>query len=170
MSELVINGLARKRADLAGEIEHTQARLRTLVADVGSLDAAIRVFNPDYKVQAIKSKAFRPSREGIKRGEVSRAILDILRQASAALTTRQVAERVTPGADARVMKRTVKRVGLALSRQRQQLAVGQRTEQVLDGLQRGAVFQAVPGEERLGGVDDHHGMLTRADESEGGDP
>ena len=42
----------------------------------------------------------------------------------------------------------------------EQLAVGQRGEQVLDGLQRGAVFEAVPGEERLGGVDDHHGERT----------
>ena len=43
----------------------------------------------------------------------------------------------------------------------EQLAVGQRGEQVLDGLQRGAVFQAVPGEERFGVVGHHHGRLPQ---------
>jgi hypothetical protein len=117
MSELVVSGLVRKRAELAGEIEHTQARLRTLMADVGSLDGAIRVFDPEYKVQAIKPKAFRPSR-GVQRGEVSRAILAILRETGEPLTTREVAEHIAPGADAKTMKHTVKRVGLALVRQR----------------------------------------------------
>ena len=36
MSELVMNGLLWKHAELVGEIEHTRARLRTLVAEVGS--------------------------------------------------------------------------------------------------------------------------------------
>ena len=43
----------------------------------------------------------------------------------------------------------------------EQLAIGQRGEQILDGLQRGAVFQAVPGEERFGTVDDHHERQSR---------
>jgi hypothetical protein len=108
----------RKRGELAGEIQHTEDRLRRIIADVASLDGAIRVFNPDYKVEAIKAKTFRQSQEGAKRGEVSRAILGIVREASGPLTTREIAERVTPGADAQTMKRTVKRVGLALMRQR----------------------------------------------------
>ena len=43
----------------------------------------------------------------------------------------------------------------------EQLAIGEGGEQILDGLQRGTVFEGVPGEQRLGGVDDHHGRLTR---------
>jgi hypothetical protein len=35
----------------------------------------------------------------------------------------------------------------------EQLAIGQGGQQIFDGLQRGAIFQAVPGEEGLGGVD-----------------
>jgi hypothetical protein len=119
MSELVVNGLVRKRAELAGEIDHTQARLRTLMTDVGSLDAAIRVFDPEYKVQEIRAKPFRLSRRG-QRGEVSRTVLTILREANEPLTTRSVAEHITPDADAKTMKQTVKRVGLTLARQRRQ--------------------------------------------------
>ena len=38
----------------------------------------------------------------------------------------------------------------------EQLAVGQGGEEILDGLERGAVFESVPGEEWFGGVNDHH--------------
>ena len=41
----------------------------------------------------------------------------------------------------------------------EQLAIGQGREQILDGLQRGAVFEGFPIEQRLGGVDDHHGRV-----------
>src|SRR5262249_23117243 len=37
-----------------------------------------------------------------------------------------------------------------------EFAVGQGGEEILDGLQRGAVFEAIPGEERLGFVKDQH--------------
>ena len=43
----------------------------------------------------------------------------------------------------------------------EQFAIGQRGEKILDRLERRTVFEAVPGEQRLGRVDDHHGRLTR---------
>ena len=39
----------------------------------------------------------------------------------------------------------------------EELGIGQGREQILDGLQRGAVFERFPIEERLGRVEDHHG-------------
>jgi hypothetical protein len=120
--ETVINGLVSKRAELAGEIEHTEAKLHTLLADVGSLDAAIWVFNPDYKVEGIKAKRFQ-TRKQTGRGEMSRAIFEILRQASEPLTTREVSEHVAPGANTAELKHVVKRVGLALHRQKERGAV-----------------------------------------------
>src|SRR5262249_35292785 len=39
----------------------------------------------------------------------------------------------------------------------EQLGIGQGGQQILDGLQRGAVFERPPIEQRLGGVEDHHG-------------
>ena len=43
----------------------------------------------------------------------------------------------------------------------EQLGVGQGGEQILDGLQRGAVFERLPIEQGLGGVEDHHGRGHR---------
>jgi len=43
MSEHVISGLARKRAELAGEIEATHKRLSQMIADLGNIDATLWV-------------------------------------------------------------------------------------------------------------------------------
>jgi hypothetical protein len=39
MNELVLNGLVKRRAQLAGDIENTHETLRKLVLDLESLDA-----------------------------------------------------------------------------------------------------------------------------------
>jgi len=38
--------LIAKRAELAGEIEHTQDQLRQLVIDLDHIDASIHIFDP----------------------------------------------------------------------------------------------------------------------------
>jgi hypothetical protein len=55
-NEHVLGGLTRKRAEIAGQIEHTQATLRKLVIDLDAIDAAIRIFDPDADIGAIKAK------------------------------------------------------------------------------------------------------------------
>src|SRR5262249_37271255 len=42
----------------------------------------------------------------------------------------------------------------------EELGIGEGGEQILDGLERGAVFERLPIEQRLGGVEDHHGRGT----------
>jgi hypothetical protein len=41
MNEFVLNGLVKRRAELAGEIERTHEALRKMVLDFESLDATI---------------------------------------------------------------------------------------------------------------------------------
>ncbi len=48
------------------------------------------MFEPDYQVESIKPKAFRPPEDCSKRGEMSRRILDILRKAAPPMTTRDI--------------------------------------------------------------------------------
>ena len=43
----------------------------------------------------------------------------------------------------------------------EQLGIGQGREQILDGLQGGAIFERLPVEQRLGRVEDHHGRGPR---------
>jgi hypothetical protein len=54
MNETVINGLVKRRAALAGEIEAMHETIRKMVADLEALDSTIAQFHPDFKVETIK--------------------------------------------------------------------------------------------------------------------
>lgn len=119
MNEFVLNGLVKRRAQLAGDIENAHETLRKMVLDLESLDATILQFDPTYRVEAIKAKAFRPPKDWSNRGQMSRIILSILRQAAEPLTTRDIAlqllvERALDKSDQRLLRLMTKRVGVAL--------------------------------------------------------
>jgi len=79
--QYIISGLVRKRAHSAGDIENTHTRLREMVQELEHLDATLLLFDPDYQVEGIKPKAFRPPTDWSNRGQMSRIVLSILRQA-----------------------------------------------------------------------------------------
>ncbi|MFD0985657.1 hypothetical protein [Methyloligella solikamskensis] len=119
----VITALVKKRALLAGDIENAHERLRQMVQDLENLDNTLRLFDPDYQVEAIKPKAFRPPKDWSNRGEMTRICLSILRQAAEPLTTRDIAlqlliERALDKNDQRLLRLMTKRVGVALRGQR----------------------------------------------------
>lgn len=124
----VLKGLVTKRADLAGEIERTQEALQCMIRDLENLDATIRLFDADYQVEAIKPKTFRPPADWAKRGQMTRIILNVLRQAAEPLTTRDIAfqlmqERALDLEDLRFLRLMTKRCGVALRLQRDKGAV-----------------------------------------------
>ncbi len=115
----VISALVKRRAELAGQIEATHEALRKMVLDLENLDATIQQFDPNYQVEAIRPKAFRPPKDWSNRGQMSRIILSILRQAAEPLTTRDIAlqllvERALDKNDLRLLRLMTKRVGVAL--------------------------------------------------------
>ena len=91
MVNYVIAGLVKRRAHVAGEIERTHEYHRKLLTDLESLDATIVQLDPDYQVEPIKPKAFRPPKNWSNWGPMTRIILSILRQAAEPLTTRDIA-------------------------------------------------------------------------------
>jgi hypothetical protein len=124
MSELVVAGLVKRRAQLAGDIENAHNAIRQMVLDLESLDATILQFDPDYRVEAIKPKGFRPPSDWSNRGGMSRIILSVLRQAAEPLTTRDIAlqllvERALDKSDQRLLRLMTKRVGVSLRGQRE---------------------------------------------------
>src|SRR6202000_2119835 len=123
MNELVLNGLVKRRAQLAGDIENAHEALRKMVLDLESLDATIVQFDPSFRVEAIKPKAFRPPKDWSNRGQMSRICLSILRQAAEPLTTRDIAlqlltERALNREDQKLLRLMTKRVGVSLRIQR----------------------------------------------------
>ncbi|MEX0851813.1 MAG: hypothetical protein WD036_00805 [Bauldia sp.] len=123
MDTFVLSGLVKKRAQLAGDIENAQTDLQRMIRDLENLHATIRLFDADYDIPAIKPKSFRPPDNWSKRGEMTRIILNVLRQASEPLTTRDVAfqvmaERALDTGDVRLLRLMTKRCGVALRYQR----------------------------------------------------
>lgn len=89
----VLHALTRKRAELAGLIEHNQLQLRHLIAELDHIDAAIRIFNPTIDIGSIRAKPV-PPRHAAFKGEVTRIVLDSLRHADVPLTSRDIAMRL----------------------------------------------------------------------------
>jgi hypothetical protein len=86
----VLHALTRKRAEIAGQIEHNQLSLRHLIAELDHIDAAIRIFNPAIDIAAIRSKPV-PPRHAAFKGEVTRIVFRSLREAGGPLTSRDIA-------------------------------------------------------------------------------
>lgn len=118
-NEHVISGLIRKRADLAGEIERTQHALRKLVMDLDAIDQAIRIFDPNADLGAIKPHSY-PHKHAAFRGEMMRFVLDSLRTANGKpITTKEIALVVAKGRglredDAELLNTLRKRVGACI--------------------------------------------------------
>lgn len=86
----VLHALTRKRAEIAGQIEHNQLTLRRLIGELDHIDAAIRIFNPDIDIGSIPSKPV-PPRHAAFKGEVTRTVFRALREAKQPLTSRDIA-------------------------------------------------------------------------------
>lgn len=115
----IINGLVKKRAKLAGDIENTKDSLKALAESLEKLDAVILMFDPDYRIEGIKPKTMRAAEDWAQRGEMSRLAIDTLRQAREPLTARDVAInlmelRGLDQADPKLLRKMTKRVGAAL--------------------------------------------------------
>jgi hypothetical protein len=127
VTDYVLAGLVKRRAELAGEAEAIRARLARIATDLGHLDATIRLFDPDFNVTAIRAK--RPRGPGVAgRGEMARLVLGVLRDAPGPMATAGVVERVMAArdmqaGDAKARRAAAKRVGMALGRQRENGAV-----------------------------------------------
>lgn len=119
----MITGLVRRRAEIAGELQAAHEMISKLVRDLAALDAALAVVAPDMEVEAIRPKMFRPPDDWANRGQMSRLVLTILRQARDPLTTREIAaqmilERGLDAGDRKLLPLMVRRVGSALRHQR----------------------------------------------------
>ncbi len=113
-NEHVLSGLLRKRAEIAGLLENAQAEMRRLVIDLDSVDATIRLFNPDINLEEIRPKPL-PPRHAAYKGEVARIVLGALRTAHHPMTAEELAmhvmaERDLNTSDARLRKTIMKRV------------------------------------------------------------
>ena len=122
MTDYVLAGLTKRRAELSSEAETLRSRLAQIATDVGHLNAVIRQFDPDYDLASIRPKRARPD-DASGRGEISRFILQVLREATEPVATHDVVRRLMTERgqdvnDRQLLRLTMKRVGMAFSRQK----------------------------------------------------
>jgi hypothetical protein len=94
----VLHALVRKRAELDGRIEERRAELRALLVEIDHVDGTIRVFNPDIDITGIRPRPAR-ARLAADHGEVTRIVIDALREACEPLTSRELAISVMQARD-----------------------------------------------------------------------
>ncbi len=94
MTDYALEALKKKRAEMTGEIALCHARLSKLSEDLEHLDATLRLFAPDFVAESILPKVFAPPKSWSKRGEMSRAVLSILRVAKGPQTAREIASQI----------------------------------------------------------------------------
>jgi hypothetical protein len=122
-NEHVLADLIRKRAEVAAALEEAQSRVRRLTADMESVDATIRMLEPNIDLAAIRPKAL-PPRHVAHHGEVMQAIFDALRGTGEPLTTNDLTMRVMASrslntSDAPLVRTMQKRVGAAMRQLRE---------------------------------------------------
>lgn len=122
MTDYALEALKRKRAEMTGEIARCQAKVQQLSADLEHLDATLRLFAPDFVAESVLPKVFVPPKSWSKRGEMTRAVLSILRIAKGPLTTREIASMIVQqrglGDDKGILDVMTRRVGTVLRAKR----------------------------------------------------
>jgi hypothetical protein len=91
MTDYMVTGLVKRRAELAGEMKATQEALSQMARDLETLDAAIKLVAPELDIPAIAPKMVRPPDDWSRRGEMSRVVFGIMRAANKPLTSREIA-------------------------------------------------------------------------------
>ena len=90
----VIDALRDKRSELAGMANRLEQELAACRASLTHLDATMRLFDPDIRPEAIRSRQLRVRNAWFRPGECLRLIYDVLRDAAKPMTTRELVERI----------------------------------------------------------------------------
>ena len=89
---LVVSGLVAKRAELVGEVEHHRQALHRLGEELGHLDATIRLFDPNYELEAVQPRKRGQRTQWFRPGECQRLVLEALRDAAQPLSGHALAQ------------------------------------------------------------------------------
>ncbi len=92
-SNPVLSGLIRKRQEVATDLDAAQSRVKQLILDIDALDATLRLFQPDIDLEVVRVRPM-PRRHEAHRGDTSRLIASLLREAAEPLSHREIAQRV----------------------------------------------------------------------------
>jgi len=120
MANLTVNGLIKKRSEIAGRIQAIHEEAGRLIAALDHIDQTLRIFDPEIDFEVLPVKALPPPNAAF-RGEFQRSLLEMLRgvqrwQTTDELAVKVMVQRRMNEADRALRVLTRKRVGHALKR------------------------------------------------------
>lgn len=86
-----LHALTRKYAEIAGQIDHARSKVQELTTDLVHVENVIRIFDPDIDISRIRAKHV-SVRDPATNGEMTRILLDALRDSAQPLTPRELTE------------------------------------------------------------------------------
>ncbi len=123
MTDYLLEGLKKTRADITGEIARCHALMAKLCEDLEHVDGVLARLAPDFVAESIRPKVFVPPKSWSKRGEMTRTLLSFLRVAKGPLTARELASMVIAQRgidhDPGILNVMTRRVATALRDQRE---------------------------------------------------
>lgn len=88
-----LSALVLLRNEFAGKISTLQQELNRINSEVDTLDAAIKIVDPSFKLTTLRAKRTRSKNVFFaKHGEASRFVLETLRESSTTLSTTEITE------------------------------------------------------------------------------
>lgn len=93
-NKYALAALRERRAEIAGEIESIDRRLRFLRTSLVNLDGTLRLFDPEFDPKAIPPKRSYKRSKTFGGGKLNRMILDALRKAGEPISTAEVTQSV----------------------------------------------------------------------------
>ena len=87
----VISALVKKRAELRGDIIHYKQLIATLDKDLQTIDATIKIFEPDYKFGSEKIVNKHRNRF-FNNGEAKVLVLEVLKNCNLPISTDKIAD------------------------------------------------------------------------------
>jgi hypothetical protein len=113
MSEdILIGGLKRKYAELAGELRIARKTVQTIKADMATIKGTLRLFAADDELAHVKPVQRR--HRWYAPGQCTRTALDVLREATAPMTTREIALAVMERCGIEASTHALKTTGFAV--------------------------------------------------------
>jgi hypothetical protein len=91
--------LVRLHADIGGKILENKKEAARLAASMLAVEHVIKIFDPDYNVQAIATRRRQRTNPWFKRGTLFREALGVLRTATVPMTVREITDAVLKAKD-----------------------------------------------------------------------
>jgi hypothetical protein len=87
-----VHALKRLHAELGGQIKDNRREAKRLAGLMKHVEAVLKMIEPDFNISSIAPRRRNKQASPYKRGEVFRAVLEVLRIADRPLTSREISE------------------------------------------------------------------------------